>query len=340
MTRVWRAGVQERDPQFRKEQVESMSMADALEPDPANRKEAMRHERFRGFWLEAEHAEWKGLWEKGCFKKWRSSDLKPNDRVFGSRYHYKIKHCQKTCKITKFKVRLVLQGHRMQEGLDYEDSFAPVPHSTVGRLVMSMAAAENLHLHSLDMAQAFIQADRLPEGVNGRIFMTPQPGCEEYEEGVVYECLRPIYGVPSSARALWVTLSKWFGECGFETVGFEDSVWCRPAGGQYGAKIIVSAHIDDLLIACGDLKVMQQFKNDFLKRFEGTDENDVEQYLGCEVIFDREASSVTLRQKVYAERVLLLYGMWGCAPVKTQLEPGTRLSKADCPQHVDPALHH
>lgn len=49
--------------------------------------------------------------------------------------------------------------------------------------------------------------------------------------------------------------------------------------------------------------------------------------------------SVTLRQKVYAERVLRLYGMWGCVTVKTPMEPGTRLSKADCPQHVDPALH-
>eukprot|EP00961_Rhodomonas_salina_P074568 1001294-Rhodomonas_salina.1 len=84
---------------------------------------------------------------------------------------------------------------------------------------------------------------------------------------------------------------------------------------------------------------MKLFKGDFLQRFDGTDENDVDQYLGCEVIFDREASSVTLRQKVYVERVLRLYGMWGCATVKTPLEPGTRLSKADCPQHVDPVLH-
>eukprot|EP00961_Rhodomonas_salina_P141426 1904124-Rhodomonas_salina.1 len=54
---------------------------------------------------------------------------------------------------------------------------------------------------------------------------------------------------------------------------------------------------------------------------------------------DRKEHSVTLRQKVYAERVLHLYGMWGCATVKTPLEQGTRLSKKDSPQHVDPALH-
>eukprot|EP00961_Rhodomonas_salina_P128243 1728024-Rhodomonas_salina.1 len=80
-----------------------MSMTDTLEPDPANRKEAMQHERFREFWLDTERAEWKGLWDRGCFKKWRREDLKPDDRVFRSRNHYKIKHCMKTGKITKFK---------------------------------------------------------------------------------------------------------------------------------------------------------------------------------------------------------------------------------------------
>eukprot|EP00961_Rhodomonas_salina_P133878 1801435-Rhodomonas_salina.2 len=208
----------------------------------------------------------------------------------------------------------------------------------MGRLLMSMAAAENLHLHSVDLTQAFIQADRIPEGPNGRVFITPPPGCEEEEEGVVYEMLRPLYGVPSSACMLHLTVAKWMKEQGFQTVGFEDSVWSRPAGGRYGSRITVSAHIDDLLIACADKGALELFKRDLLKRFDCTDKGEVVQYLGCEVIFDREGGTVTLHQKVYAERVLRAYGMWGCAPVKTPLEPGTRLSKADSPKQVDPVL--
>eukprot|EP00961_Rhodomonas_salina_P264836 3579668-Rhodomonas_salina.1 len=145
---------------------------------------------------------------------------------------------------------------------------------------------------------------RLAGGVNGCVFISPPPGCEEDEEGVVYECLRQLYGIPSSALALHVTLSKWLKEKGFSTVGFKDSVWTRPAGGQYKSRLTVSAHIDDLLCACADLDVLKLFKSDFLTRFDGTDDAAVEQYLGCEVIFDLEAGSVTLRQKVYAERVL------------------------------------
>eukprot|EP00961_Rhodomonas_salina_P254838 3444252-Rhodomonas_salina.3 len=59
--------------------------------------------------------------------------------------------------------------------------------------------------------------------------------------------------------------------------------------------------------------MLKLFKDDFLTRFDGTDDSAVEQYLGCKVIFDREACSVTLQQKVYAERVLRTYGMpvWG-----------------------------
>ena len=35
---------------------------------------------------------------------------------------------------------------------------------------------ENLELHSVDIKQAFTQADKLPEGVNGRYFINPPPG--------------------------------------------------------------------------------------------------------------------------------------------------------------------
>eukprot|EP00961_Rhodomonas_salina_P180123 2430878-Rhodomonas_salina.3 len=98
----------------------------------------------------------------------------------------------------------------MKQGLDYQDAFAPVPHTTIGRMLMSMAAADGLHLplHSGDLTQAFFQAARLTEGPNGRIFITPSPGCEEDEEGVVYEVLGPLYCVPSSAHMLYLTLAK------------------------------------------------------------------------------------------------------------------------------------
>eukprot|EP00961_Rhodomonas_salina_P258060 3487903-Rhodomonas_salina.1 len=79
-----------------------------------------------------------GLNAKGCFKTWKQQDLAPNDSVFGSRFHYHIKHNVKT----------VVMGHKMTEGDDYIDAFAPMPHSTSVCVIISLAAALDLELHS------------------------------------------------------------------------------------------------------------------------------------------------------------------------------------------------
>eukprot|EP00961_Rhodomonas_salina_P014525 194808-Rhodomonas_salina.1 len=64
----------------------------------------------------------------------------------------------------------------MEEGTDYEQSFAPVPCSTAGRTVIALAATNGLHLHAMDITQAFIQANwaDLPEGMEKSTSLHPQ----------------------------------------------------------------------------------------------------------------------------------------------------------------------
>ncbi len=64
---------------------------DLLEGNPVHRGTTMCNLKFKPFWVTVEETEWSGLWEKGVFKKWNRKDLSPNDRVFTSRYVYKIK---------------------------------------------------------------------------------------------------------------------------------------------------------------------------------------------------------------------------------------------------------
>jgi hypothetical protein len=98
--------------------------------------------------------------------------------------------------------------------------------------------------------------------------------------------------------------------------------------------------VDDcLLIACKSKDIMAAFKKEILTRFVGTDEGQVTEYLGCELIRDRSAKTAKIVQKGYAERVLKTFGMWDCKPCATPLDANSRLSKADCPQVVDPVLH-
>jgi hypothetical protein len=149
----------------------------------------------------------------------------------------------------------------MEKGVYYVDNFSPTPGLVVARLMMSLAVANDKELHKIDIEQAFLQADKLDEGVNGRYFINPPPGRPEAgNKNIVYEVLRPLYGSPSSPRALHKTMDMYFKSEGFDTIGFEESVWVRPAGGKYSEDICVSAHVDDCLLSCKSLTVIAEFK--------------------------------------------------------------------------------
>jgi hypothetical protein len=76
----------------------------------------------------------------------------------------------------------------------------------------------------------------------------------------------------------------------------------------------VSAQVDHCLIVWKSVTVMAAFKQDILFRFVGTDDREVTEYLGCELIRDREAKLAKIVQSGYAERVLKCFGMCHCHP--------------------------
>ena len=99
----------------------------------------------------------------------------------------------------------------MEKGVDYVDNFSPTPGLAVAPLMMSLAVANNMVLHKIDIEQAFLQTDKLDEGVNGRYFINPPPGSPEAgNKNIVYEVLRPLSGSPSSPRALHKTMDAVF----------------------------------------------------------------------------------------------------------------------------------
>jgi hypothetical protein len=58
----------------------------------------------------------------------------------------------------------------------------------------------------LDLTQGFIQAELQKDGK--AIYISPPPGHVE-ERDVVYQVLKPLYGMSHSGRCLHVTWSNW-----------------------------------------------------------------------------------------------------------------------------------
>lgn len=315
----------------------SSLQVDKFEPDPRNRNAMLRGPAaLVPFWKTSENSEMDGLKRRGCIKRVHRQDLIAGvDKVFQSRFHYKIKrHADGT--LDKLKVRLVCQGQHMQKSVDYADAFSPVPHASGFRALVSLAAANDMEMDQVDISQAFIQGDLLPgDGRRGRVFIAPPPGYPE-EENIVWQLMRPLYGMPQSARCWHLTMSKWLKDEGFHTVGYEKSMWCIQKDGH---KILMGSHIDDFIICSTSREMLDDFRERLLKRFDGTPLGALDHYLGCEIKRDREKKKAIITQANYARHILESEGMWDCNPKLTPMMPNTRLSKADQPPVVDPVLH-
>lgn len=58
--------------------------------------------------------------------------------------------------IYKYKARLVIQGFRQKDGIDYFDTYAPVARIFTIKLLLALAIVLNLVIHQMDMKTAFL----------------------------------------------------------------------------------------------------------------------------------------------------------------------------------------
>ncbi|GKE51760.1 zinc finger, CCHC-type containing protein [Tanacetum coccineum] len=139
-----------------------------LEPrkDLRTYNEAMQS-REAAFWKEAIHAEIGSIMKNDT---WVLSDLPLGCKPLGYKWIFKRK-MKVDGTIDKFKARLVIQGFRQKEGIDYFDTYTPVARITTIRLLLALAAIHNLVIHQMDVKTAFLNGD-----LNKEVYMKQPEG--------------------------------------------------------------------------------------------------------------------------------------------------------------------
>ena len=77
--------------------------------------------------------------------------------VVSSKWIFKIKHVADGS-IEKYKARFVARGFSQKEGINYEETFAPVARYTLIRTIISLAAKMKWKLHQMDMKTTFLNS--------------------------------------------------------------------------------------------------------------------------------------------------------------------------------------
>jgi transposase InsO family protein len=123
------------------------------ENEPHDFKSAMESSE-KEKWIKAMKLEYESLVNNNTFTL---VPLPPNRKPIQAKWIFKVKHDANGV-IQKHKARWVAKGYSQQEGIDYNDTFAPVVRLENMRLLIAYATQHNLEIDQMDIDSAFLQA--------------------------------------------------------------------------------------------------------------------------------------------------------------------------------------
>ncbi|GKD89617.1 retrovirus-related pol polyprotein from transposon TNT 1-94 [Tanacetum coccineum] len=164
--------------------------------EPKNYKDALT----QACWIKAMQEE---LNEFKHLEVWELVPRPDKVMVITLKWIYKVK-LDELGGILKNKDRLVARGYRQEEGIDFEESFAPVARIEAIRIFLAFSAHKNMIIYQMDVKMAFLNGILREE-----VYVSQPDGFVDQDNlNHVYKLKKALYGLKQAPRAWYDLLSN------------------------------------------------------------------------------------------------------------------------------------
>ena len=283
-------------------------------------------------YAEAKHMEDSLKWELAMQEEmdslhknhtWELTPLPKGKKALHNKWVYRIKQEHDGSK--RYKARLVVKGFQQREGVDYTEIFSPVVKLTMVRLVLSIVAAEDLHLEQFDVKTAFLHGE-LEEDI---YMVQPEGFLSRGKEDLVCKLKRSLFGLKQAPRQWYKHFDAFMIANGFSRSKMDHCCYLKKF---QGSCTILLLYVEDMLIAGANMKEIQKLKESLAKEFAMKDLGAAKQILGMRILRDWKAGVLKLSQEQYIEKVLCKFNMQNVKPLKTPLAAHFKLSSEHSPK--------
>ncbi|GKB93366.1 putative ribonuclease H-like domain-containing protein [Tanacetum coccineum] len=172
-----------------------------------------------GSWVEAMQEE---LLQFKLQQVWVLVDLPNGAKVIGTKWVYRNKKDERGV-VVRNKARLVAQGHRQEEGIDYDEVFAPVARIEAIRLFLAFASFMGFIVYQMDVKSAFLYGT-----IDEEVYVSQPPGFVDPDHPTkVYKVVKALYGLHQAPRAWYATLSTFLEKHGYKRGTIDKTLFIR-----------------------------------------------------------------------------------------------------------------
>ncbi|GJT64900.1 retrovirus-related pol polyprotein from transposon TNT 1-94 [Tanacetum coccineum] len=263
--------------------------------EPKNVKEAMTDPA----WIESMQEE---LLQFKRLDVWVLVPLPDNIKPLTLKWLFKNKHDEENT-VIRNKSRLVVRGYRQEEGIDFEESFAPVARMEAIRIFLAYAAHKSFIVFQMDVKTAFLHGT-LKEDV---YVCQPEGFIDADHPSHVYKLKKALYGLKQAPRAWYDELSTFLLQNHFFKGTIDPTLFIRRFDDDI---LVVQVYVDDIIFGSTHPRYTQLFSDLMKSRFEMSMMGEMTFFLGLQV--NQSPRGIFINQSNYVLEILKKYGMEAC----------------------------
>ncbi|GJU07511.1 retrovirus-related pol polyprotein from transposon TNT 1-94 [Tanacetum coccineum] len=194
-------------------------------------------------------------------------------------------------KVLKNKARLVAQGFRQEEGIDFKESFAPVARIEAIRIFVENVANKNMTIYQMDDNSSH-----------------------------VYKLKKALYELKQAPRAWYDMLSSFLISQHFSKGAVDPTLFTRKAGNDL---LLVQIYVNDIIFASTNTAMCDEFANLMTTKFKMSMMGQISFFLGLQI--SQSPRGIFINQSKYASEIIKKYGMLTSDSVDTPMVEKNKL---------------
>nr|GEU70677.1 hypothetical protein [Tanacetum cinerariifolium] len=270
--------------------------------EPKNIKEAMANSA----WIESMQKE---LHQFDRLDVWELVDRPLCTNVINMKWLWKNKRDEENT-VIRNKSCLIAKGYAQKEGVDFEESFAPVARLETVRLFIAYAAHKSFTFYQMDVKTAFLYGPLKEE-----VYVN-QPGgfVDPYHPDKVYHLKKALYGLKQALMAWYDELSNFLVSKGFSKGSIDPTLFITKHGEDI---LLVQIYADDIIFGSSNSKLSKRFEKLMHIKFEMSMMGELKFFSGIHI--NQSLRGIFINQAKYAQEILKKHRMTSCDNVGTPM---------------------